>query len=113
MSQEKFAERVERGAKFLDGVKPGWFDEIDTDRLSMRWTKSCVLGQLYGTFFDAVPILWPGKRGHHAATEHGFTAESSDVKPGLHFEEIDVILADLWRAEVRARLAAAGEGTPS
>jgi hypothetical protein len=38
---------VERGALFLDEVRPGWATRIDPDTLDLASSCDCVLGQLY------------------------------------------------------------------
>lgn len=38
---------VERGVEFLDEKVPGWFNLIDTEKLDIRNSCNCVLGQLY------------------------------------------------------------------
>lgn len=48
---------VERGVKFLNGVKPGWFEEIDLETLDLARGSRCVLGQLYGDFHDGVRLF--------------------------------------------------------
>ena len=40
-------ERIERGAAWLDEVKPGWREIIDTENLRMYSGVSCVLGQVF------------------------------------------------------------------
>ena len=39
-----------RGAQLLDQRVPGWFDRIDPNRLDIRYSGVCVLGQLYGGY---------------------------------------------------------------
>lgn len=46
MSPATVAERVAAGAEFLDQREPGWWQRIDLDRLEMRRSCACVLGQL-------------------------------------------------------------------
>jgi len=40
--------RVGAGAALLDEFRPGWFREIDLDRLNIDSPGDCPLGQLYG-----------------------------------------------------------------
>jgi hypothetical protein len=42
-------ERVEKGAAWLDEVKPEWRHEINTNELRMYSPRSCVLGQVFST----------------------------------------------------------------
>lgn len=46
MSDSTAAERVAKGAAFLDERQPGWRDHIEIMRLDMRSGCDCVLGQL-------------------------------------------------------------------
>lgn len=39
---------VLRGAKMLDGIKPGWEKEINLDTLNLYLKDSCMIGQLFG-----------------------------------------------------------------
>lgn len=101
------AARVAKGAEFLDRQRPGWASRVATDRLVMSSCRECILGQLYGEytkglakFFDD-PSLDSGAplpdRVNKWAGRHGFTFYGgwADFAP----------LADLWRAEIQARLA--------
>lgn len=45
--QERAA--VAKGAQFLDKVLPGWYNEIEFDRLDMSSGAMCMMGQLFGT----------------------------------------------------------------
>lgn len=45
--------RVAAGATFLDDNGPAkWYEKIDTDKLDIQSSRNCILGQLYGEFFD-------------------------------------------------------------
>lgn len=44
--------RCKKGAKYLDGIKPGWRSDIVRD-LDMESAYSCVLGQVFGDYFAA------------------------------------------------------------
>ena len=44
------AERVAKGAAFLDEREPGWDARIDLDTLDLGSSHCCVLGQLHGGF---------------------------------------------------------------
>src|SRR5690242_21290677 len=37
-----------RGARLLDRKIPDWRKRIDIDRLNMRYTDTCIIGQLFG-----------------------------------------------------------------
>jgi hypothetical protein len=51
------AERVQAGAAWLDEHRPGWVADIDLDRLVLSSPCRCVLGQLYGSYYNA-PIKY-------------------------------------------------------
>jgi hypothetical protein len=51
--RSRMRKRVRRGAIFLNGVKPGWWEKIDLARLDMLDTKLCLCGQLYGRHRNA------------------------------------------------------------
>lgn len=51
---DEIQKRVHAGATFLSLMRGGrWWDEIDTDTLRLTDMHNCVLGQLYGNFWDA------------------------------------------------------------
>jgi hypothetical protein len=50
---ESLRSRVERGAKFLDNVIPGWAEYIDIDDLDLGHGYKCVLGQLSFNKYEA------------------------------------------------------------
>lgn len=42
--------RVEAGVEWLNENRPGWYNEIDLDRLDIYSEKRCIIGQLYGRY---------------------------------------------------------------
>ena len=88
------AERVQRGAELLDEKRPGWWREIDLERLDVSSTCNCIGGQVAGVpygFTVAMEAL--GLDGEEAFVAHGF--------------ESDINLSDrLFRAEYAALTAA-------
>ncbi len=58
MKQFKLEEAVAAGAALLDRKMPGWRDNIDVSRLSMSETNSCLLGQLFPRYQDALIDLF-------------------------------------------------------
>ena len=48
------AERVAKGAAFLDEREPGWDTRIDLGILSLDSSCRCVLGQLHGGYGDGL-----------------------------------------------------------
>jgi hypothetical protein len=101
------AERVARGAAFLDRAVPGWVDRFTPKVLHWLRMESClrcILGSLYGWFpygvhllsgradFDDEAALW--------AHAHGFFEDGSCDYDALR---------DLWVAAIRARRGAGAE----
>jgi len=105
------AERVARGAAWLDEHRPGWVDRIDLSTLSMGDRCHCVLGQLDGNYFDAVHALYPDENqlfdlsGEMFAFSHGFLGDRLDR--GEEDYRVDPFpgLADAWRDLILARRA--------
>lgn len=111
MTLQLAEKRVKRGAALLDQKLPGWFVEIDLEKLNLASDCQCVLGQLA---CDIVPRrTWlkhwrsTGRKPRYTqATEqlklfgnqdftHGFNA---DIK--VTFEELDLA----WRRHIERRL---------
>jgi hypothetical protein len=72
--REKRDRRVAQGAALLDAEVPGWAQRIDLPSLSMRDGSHCVLGQLFGDYFNGTSTLgikyqWQEK------VSHGFTID--------------------------------------
>lgn len=68
--------RVNRGAELLDEKYPDWHWKVMIGTLDMGNPGSCVLGQLYGNFYDAVPIL---KLSFNDSTyENGFSLDTRE-----------------------------------
>jgi hypothetical protein len=52
-------ERVARGVRWLDGVRPGWRDALELSRLSLASGHDCVLGQVFAEEAAASRSLRP------------------------------------------------------
>lgn len=94
------AERVARGAALLDEKRPGWAAEIAIDRLAMQECDSCILGQTYGHYLDALEVLGFDRPPTLGASHFGFNILTSDI----HHPDWGR-LADLWRAAIAERMA--------
>jgi len=46
--------RVKKGIKWLNEVKPGWYKDIDVEKLNLEEPDVCVCGQVFGSFFEAI-----------------------------------------------------------
>ena len=50
MFRRTIRRRVERGAAYLDSVKPNWADRVDLRSLDMDDSYLCVAGQVFGAY---------------------------------------------------------------
>lgn len=83
VTANKVAERVARGAAWLDEQKPGW-PQLITEELEMSGCRSCVLGQVFaveggkesGYWWALDSVGWTEETGASAiwdwASYHGF-----------------------------------------
>ena len=79
-------ERIEKGAAWLDKVKPEWRSLIDTETLDMRAGDVCVLGQVFATAATEAGISNGYSYAYHEANEasyqwaidHGFESGGED-----------------------------------
>lgn len=82
-----FAPEIADGVAWLDDQRPGWRDEVDTERLDMRLPHDCIVGQLYGNYWQAVgfhSVYSPNiVMRHEEAIERGLTIT------GMH-SELDI-----------------------
>ncbi len=54
METSKLVNRVNRGVKFLNQKRPGWHKEVKLTELDLYHPLHCLMGQLYGNFFNAM-----------------------------------------------------------
>ena len=103
--------RVARGAALLDAERPGWADQIGADTLAMESCDQCVLGQLYGNYWQGCRIVWkvlPSDR-RYSSSEFGFTLYDSEQQISFDGTEEGAVmarfkaLADAWRVAIRER----------
>jgi len=99
-----FQQRVQRGAAYLDAIKPGWAHKIDVEELDITCACQCVLGQLYGNF-------WTDPESDELLTQSGSFKQS--ITLGFNYDEdsddyqqIPAILERLWRHQIKKRRAA-------
>lgn len=57
MASTSAVQRVENGCAFLDEHVPGWRSRVDLQSLDASDCWSCVLGQIFGDFDDAVRLF--------------------------------------------------------
>lgn len=111
--RSELALRAKRGAALLDEEYPGWEAMIDLRKLDLNGECECVLGQigkaLFGDqAFTEMRTSMTGFADYSVQREwsdgHGFTAHDPLGLP----DESDqwALLTDVWRDEIRTRLAA-------
>ncbi len=93
------AERVARGAAWLDENQPEWLGLIDLGQLRLSSPCRCMLGQLYEDYFFATFDL-PG-----SAQEFGFNAHVDNAYSAKQEAEYAALEAE-WRRVIAERRAA-------
>jgi len=104
------AERVAAGAAHLDAEQPDWLDLIRAP-LDMGDANNCVLGQVYGDYWDA-PLVRDEEvaEADNWAVAHGFQALQVDPgDPDAHLLFDYDQLAEAWDVEIQRRR---GTATP-
>ena len=103
--EASYRENVTRGAVWLDEKEPGWWERIDLERLDMDSLTDCIIGQLYGDFWD-----WEEVRDNsEAASDLGFDAYSDyelREKFGYYCHDVGgdyAVLWALWNEEIAER----------
>ena len=95
-------QRVMRGAAWLDTVKPGWHELVDTSDFHVFDPKRCVLGQVFREEADAHPDYSDGytfaweQRG---LTSHNITAFGFCTGGGFNSSELN----KAWTIFITAR----------
>lgn len=103
-----FTEQITRGTAVLDahshhGVE--WVFHVDTDRLYMSSWHECVLGQLYGEFYEAAEMLAAHLDAYALLSTTAFTVAHGFE---LHSKVGETLTLDAYRAltdEWRAHIA--------
>lgn len=88
-------ECAQQGAAALDEVAPGWTEKIDLDALRMESCRNCVLGQVFGDFWNAYTT--GGVFGSEDACTHSFEYGFDDEN--AEYDE----LGEAWRAVLASR----------
>ena len=85
--------RVRAGIAFLNAVNPNWKKKIKLGRLDLSNSRTCVIGEVYGSYYDGME-------------EVGIEGDS-DVAIVLGFKEIESfdtnypLLTKVWKQELR------------
>jgi hypothetical protein len=101
----RVADKVHRGAQYLDVERPGWAEAIELSEFNMQDGEYCVLGQLHGGDLATAGTRYTRWLSGHGKDEHwartlGFETDTDE--PLGHVEEYD-LLHDLWVIEVGRR----------
>jgi hypothetical protein len=84
-------ERVLLGEQLLDQRYPGWFRKINLYLLDIESSKRCILGQLWGDYFDGCKFL---EISPLDAEDYGFDAPPEEAEE----------LKDEWVSVIEGRL---------
>ena len=87
---------VQRGAAWLDRVRPGWEDDIDLTSLEMSECARCIVGQIWG-LADRANTPTPA---YHYDEDYGFDVFDGDISQGAYEK-----LAEEWRDLITSRRA--------
>ena len=52
MTNKNISNRVKAGIAFLNVVEPDWLKRIDLEKLDLSNSKTCILGEVYGNYYD-------------------------------------------------------------
>jgi hypothetical protein len=98
MTLEVAREKVAAGAAFLDGVPAtaDWRASIDRVNFSLNDPYKCILGQLFGYYYDGARVL---SLTNADQSNLGFTYWGLD-SPDMEDEESWVNLNDAWIEEL-------------
>lgn len=87
----EYRTEVERGAEFLDGIRPGWREVINLDRLALRECTTCVLGQLAGADTE---VTWTEVLATFGLPE----ISDDDDRMGFNIGDFAVVPDEAWAA---------------
>lgn len=98
--------RVARGAKFLDKIEPGWYNKIDVSKFDIEDGCDCILGQVYGDFWNAVERVFKAyKSDRKAAISHGFLQDDIYLNGNTVVYDTSTVplLEEFWILEINNR----------
>lgn len=76
---------VVEAARYLDDIHPGWFSEINLDRLNQASISYCVLAQLYGSYESPNSIHAMGKFGSRAPFDDSTTNQTVEWRQEIKY----------------------------
>lgn len=95
-----YGKRVEMGAALLDQHQPGWDSTVNLADINMARTSNCVLGQVFGSYYDGLRALGLDDSSEGGArTAYGFYIPTRTLDL---FREYDR-LGQTWRDLILAR----------
>ena len=89
--------RAAKGAELLDNLNPGWFKKIKIHELYMSNCGHCVLGQLYGSYWDGLISIELESDAYVNIEEYGF---KESYRSNYGYEELD----KEWKIQIQERL---------
>lgn len=96
------AEAAETGAALLDRRFPDWAEQIDLDSLEMSVSETCILGQLYGSYWQGLAALTMTTPGFADPIDYGFILPvylDNNENGDQYWEQLD----RAWRDEIANR----------
>lgn len=80
ITEPAVSDKVDAGARLLDGFTPGWENRIDLDQLRLDNACKCILGQLFDWYWDGLKELSTHARDFTVddAIRHGFTLDEEE-----------------------------------
>lgn len=98
---ESPGKRVGRGTKWLDENRPGWAAMVSADKLDLSSPENCVLGQVYGLYYEAPPIASrSGRERYRWTVRHGFDRNNRWLDSFLLESEWEQVLEVRRGAEI-------------
>ncbi len=97
-------ERVSRGVKLLNRVKPGWFRKVRPRKLNMADCWECILGQLFGEYTTGQSELfkwWDTVK----SIKHGFSDHTQVYGPKDLKEAWLEVITTLRRRDAKRKAA--------
>ena len=99
-----FESVVKNGATLLDASVPGWYKKIDLDRLDIQHASKCIIGQVFGDYWDGRDLL---SINDDNEISHGFFLQhnigrKNDYKKRRRFWKK---LNKAWERAIQRRLA--------
>jgi hypothetical protein len=109
-------QRVANGVEWLDNNRPSWIAEVNPKTLAFESPCNCVLGQLFGNYWDAPMVpsqRFPGEekdaeREQNAVALLGFNAHWQEGGWREELPECE-LLTDEWRRVITARRETAAD----